>query len=172
VARDSEQWKRAYEAYKKVYPDPVVRRKPKNIPKTKVTYIFNPKSPEAKAKWLTTHREMLRWQKTEDFAKWRKKQFLKQGGTCWYCDEPLPGVRQNVEHIIPKIRGGDNRKSNLVLACWRCNKSKGTNLTSYKKRAILKEKNKKKKGTYQRNYGHLRSEEYFGYELGQMLRED
>jgi 5-methylcytosine-specific restriction endonuclease McrA len=43
--------------------------------------------------------------------------------TCAYCgakDVPL-----EIEHIIPKIRGGTNRVSNLTLACIPCNQKKG-----------------------------------------------
>ncbi len=98
--------------------------------------------------WLEIHRDFLRWKKTPEFEKWRKKQFLKQGGTCYYCDEFLRGVRQNVEHVIPKIAAGGNNKNNLVLACWKCNKEKYTKILSHKERAILKVDNAKKKGTY------------------------
>jgi 5-methylcytosine-specific restriction endonuclease McrA len=48
-------------------------------------------------------------------AKWRRK--------CAYCgraDIPL-----QVEHIVPRIRGGTNRVFNLTLACKTCNQSKG-----------------------------------------------
>ena len=44
--------------------------------------------------------------------------------TCAYCgtkDVPL-----DVEHIIPKTRGGTNRVSNLTLACVPCNQKKGS----------------------------------------------
>lgn len=44
--------------------------------------------------------------------------------TCAYCkakDVPL-----EVEHIVPKARGGSNRVSNLTLACRKCNERKGT----------------------------------------------
>lgn len=43
--------------------------------------------------------------------------------TCAYCgakDVPL-----EVEHIVPKVRGGSNRVSNLTLACVPCNQKKG-----------------------------------------------
>jgi 5-methylcytosine-specific restriction endonuclease McrA len=43
---------------------------------------------------------------------------------CAYCgatDVPL-----QLEHLVPKIRGGTNRVSNLVIACERCNSAKGT----------------------------------------------
>lgn len=48
----------------------------------------------------------------------------KWGRKCAYCgkkDIPL-----EVEHIVPKSRGGTNRVSNLTLACNTCNVKKGT----------------------------------------------
>jgi 5-methylcytosine-specific restriction endonuclease McrA len=48
-------------------------------------------------------------------AKWRRK--------CAYCGRT--GVPLEVEHIVPRIRGGTNRVSNLTLACTTCNRSKG-----------------------------------------------
>ncbi len=47
----------------------------------------------------------------------------KFGRKCVYCgakDVPL-----EIEHIIPKSRGGSNRVSNLTLACQSCNQKKG-----------------------------------------------
>ncbi|WP_218576826.1 RNA-guided endonuclease IscB, partial [Desulfobacter latus] len=43
--------------------------------------------------------------------------------TCAYCgktDIPL-----EIEHIVPKSKGGSNRVSNLTLACTACNRKKG-----------------------------------------------
>ncbi|NEP52717.1 MAG: HNH endonuclease [Moorea sp. SIO3C2] len=53
------------------------------------------------------------------------KEYLltKWGHNCVYCgaiDTPL-----EVEHIIPKSKGGSNRVSNLTLACRSCNHKKG-----------------------------------------------
>ncbi len=48
----------------------------------------------------------------------------KWGRRCAYCgktDTPL-----QIEHIVPKARGGSDRVSNLTLACERCNQKKGT----------------------------------------------
>lgn len=52
----------------------------------------------------------------------------KWGRKCAYCgisDLPL-----EVEHIMPKSRGGSNRVSNLTLACTRCNQEKGAQTAS------------------------------------------
>jgi hypothetical protein len=49
-------------------------------------------------------------------AKWQRR--------CAYCQ--TSGVPLQVEHLIPKSRGGSDRASNLVIACDPCNKRKGT----------------------------------------------
>jgi len=53
------------------------------------------------------------------------KQFLleKYKRTCQYCGATK--VPLQVEHVIPKIRGGSNRITNLVIACKNCNLKKG-----------------------------------------------
>ena len=47
----------------------------------------------------------------------------KWGRTCVYCG--IKDVPLQVEHIVPKSRGGTNRISNLTLACELCNQTKG-----------------------------------------------
>ena len=42
---------------------------------------------------------------------------------CAYCQQP--SERLEVEHLIPRSRGGSDRISNLVLACHACNQAKG-----------------------------------------------
>ena len=54
------------------------------------------------------------------------KQYLleKWGRHCAYCqrtDRPL-----QIEHMVPKSRGGSDRVTNLTLACGPCNQAKGT----------------------------------------------
>jgi 5-methylcytosine-specific restriction endonuclease McrA len=44
--------------------------------------------------------------------------------TCAYCS--VTGVPLQVDHIVPRARGGSNRVSNLTLACEPCNQRKGT----------------------------------------------
>jgi 5-methylcytosine-specific restriction endonuclease McrA len=48
----------------------------------------------------------------------------KWNRTCAYCG--ITDVPLEVEHIIPKSRGGSNRVSNLTLACTPCNQKKGS----------------------------------------------
>lgn len=51
--------------------------------------------------------------------KWNRK--------CAYCKKS--DVPMEIEHIIPKSRGGSNRESNLCIACHKCNQKKG-NMTA------------------------------------------
>ncbi len=48
--------------------------------------------------------------------KWKRK--------CAYCGKE--NVPLEVEHIIPRARGGSDRISNLAIACTKCNQKKGT----------------------------------------------
>jgi 5-methylcytosine-specific restriction endonuclease McrA len=48
----------------------------------------------------------------------------KWGRKCAYCSRT--SVPLEVEHIVPKSRGGSNRVSNLTLSCHKCNQEKGS----------------------------------------------
>ena len=60
-----------------------------------------------------------------ELAGYELKEYLleKFDRKCVYCGKS--GVVLNVEHIIPKARGGSNRVSNLAIACTQCNQKKG-----------------------------------------------
>lgn len=49
----------------------------------------------------------------------------KWNRTCAYCDTSTSS-RLEVEHVIPRSKGGSDRISNLVLACHDCNQKKGS----------------------------------------------
>ncbi|MGW5671115.1 RNA-guided endonuclease IscB [Micromonospora sp. NPDC003776] len=46
------------------------------------------------------------------------------GRRCAYCG--VTGVPLNIDHVVPRSRGGSDRVSNLALACVDCNQAKGT----------------------------------------------
>lgn len=48
----------------------------------------------------------------------------KHGRKCFYCGKTVSGFE--VEHMLPKSRGGSNRIDNLTLSCHDCNETKGT----------------------------------------------
>ena len=53
------------------------------------------------------------------------KQYLikKYHNTCAYCD--TTGTKMTIDHVVPRSKGGTDRVSNLVLACYDCNQRKG-----------------------------------------------
>jgi 5-methylcytosine-specific restriction endonuclease McrA len=60
-----------------------------------------------------------------ELAGYEAREYLleKWGRKCAYCG--AENVPLQVEHIVPKIRGGSDRVSNLTLACGPCNQKKG-----------------------------------------------
>ena len=48
----------------------------------------------------------------------------KHGRKCFYCGKAVSGFE--VEHMLPKSKGGSNRIDNLTLSCHDCNEKKGT----------------------------------------------
>jgi 5-methylcytosine-specific restriction endonuclease McrA len=58
------------------------------------------------------------------------RQYLleKRGRRCAYCGRQ--GIPLQVEHLVPRVRGGSDRISNLTLACDDCNKKKGNQTAS------------------------------------------
>ena len=58
----------------------------------------------------------------ETWAQIRAEVFRRDDYTCRYCGER--GKRLECDHVVPVSRGGSNDPSNLVTACFRCNRSK------------------------------------------------
>ena len=61
-----------------------------------------------------------------ELAGYELREYLleKFGRKCIYCG--ADNVPLNIDHVIPKSKGGSNRASNLVLACVQCNQKKGS----------------------------------------------
>ena len=60
-----------------------------------------------------------------ELAGYEVREYLleKYDRTCQYCS--VRNIPLEVEHIIPKSKGGSNRVSNLTLSCRKCNEKKG-----------------------------------------------
>lgn len=55
----------------------------------------------------------------------RRNIFLRDGFTCQYCGR-RPGTRElNLDHVVPRSRGGRSTWENLVTSCRECNLRKG-----------------------------------------------
>jgi 5-methylcytosine-specific restriction endonuclease McrA len=50
----------------------------------------------------------------------RRAVFARDDWTCQYCGGPA----ENVDHVVPKSRGGEHTWENVVAACRRCNSRK------------------------------------------------
>jgi len=51
--------------------------------------------------------------------------FARDGHRCVYCGEEFPAEALSVDHVQPRMRGGDQSGGNLVTACQGCNTAKG-----------------------------------------------
>lgn len=55
----------------------------------------------------------------------RAELFARDGWRCVYCGEVFPEEALSVDHVQPRVRGGDNSGGNVVTACGGCNLRKG-----------------------------------------------
>jgi 5-methylcytosine-specific restriction endonuclease McrA len=53
----------------------------------------------------------------------KREIFRRDDYVCQYCGQP--SARPTVDHIIPRVRGGEYSWENLVTACPQCNRRKG-----------------------------------------------
>lgn len=55
----------------------------------------------------------------------RRNIYLRDGHTCQYCARQLPLRDLNLDHVMPRSRGGPMSWENLVCSCKTCNLRKG-----------------------------------------------
>lgn len=98
-----------------------VGRLRKLVPVTRIVYVLNKFDTQ---KMQTPDIEGIGYQHGELFEyEVREYLFEKFGRKCVYCGKS--DVSLNIDHVVPRARGGSNRLSNLVLACVECNQTKG-----------------------------------------------
>lgn len=63
----------------------------------------------------------------------RRQVIERAGNRCEYCLLPteVAFFPHEVDHVIAEKHGGATDIDNLALACWRCNRHKGSDLTSF-----------------------------------------
>lgn len=63
----------------------------------------------------------------------RKEVIKRANSRCEYCQMPqLPiQLKHEPDHIISRKHGGETTLENLALACFDCNRHKGTDIASY-----------------------------------------
>lgn len=55
----------------------------------------------------------------------REQVFERDDYRCVYCGEQFEPAELTVDHVQPRMRGGDHSTGNLVTACCGCNARKG-----------------------------------------------
>lgn len=55
----------------------------------------------------------------------REDVFARDGHQCVYCGGEFPVEQLSVDHVQPRVKGGDRSGGNLVTACEACNTRKG-----------------------------------------------
>lgn len=56
----------------------------------------------------------------------RERVFARDEHRCVYCGLVLPPEQLSLDHVQPRLRGGDSSEGNLVTACRPCNTRKGS----------------------------------------------
>ena len=56
----------------------------------------------------------------------RERIFRRDSYRCVYCAAVFPPDELSVDHVEPRMRGGDRSDGNLVTACRACNTRKGS----------------------------------------------
>ena len=51
--------------------------------------------------------------------------FMRDAGTCQYCEKELTRQNSTIDHIIPRSKGGNTSWENCVICCPSCNSKKG-----------------------------------------------
>jgi len=55
----------------------------------------------------------------------RDEVFARDDYRCVYCGQPFPAEELTIDHVQPRVRGGDSSAGNVVTACGGCNALKG-----------------------------------------------
>ncbi len=55
----------------------------------------------------------------------RRNLYARDGSHCQYCGKAFPTRELTIDHVVPRVLGGNHSWSNLVCACVRCNARKG-----------------------------------------------
>lgn len=63
--------------------------------------------------------------------------FKRDRFQCGYCGRTPPDVLLEVDHILPRAAGGTDEITNLLTACWDCNRGKGSKLLEEGRSAVV-----------------------------------
>jgi 5-methylcytosine-specific restriction endonuclease McrA len=64
--------------------------------------------------------------------------YARDRNACQYCGQRFPRTDLNIDHVIPRSRGGTSCWENVVCSCHRCNRIKGGRTPAEAKMRLLK----------------------------------
>lgn len=118
--------KREYDIeYRKKHPEKFATYRKTHQEKIKLDPIRMEKRRIKMRKYVATYKQ----KHSEKIAIKRKQRQLKRrflilekyNFTCQYCGRKPPQVELQVDHKLPKSKGGDSKEKNLTVACKECN---------------------------------------------------
>lgn len=54
--------------------------------------------------------------------------YYRDHALCMYCEKPLSFSEMTIDHVTPRVAGGEHKWENVVSACQDCNQAKGHKL--------------------------------------------
>lgn len=68
----------------------------------------------------------------------RTNVFLRDGHTCQYCGVTMVAAELNLDHVLPRSRGGLTTWENIVTSCYACNQHKAGRTPEEAKMRLMK----------------------------------
>lgn len=116
------EWYLKYGKFRKIKKDKDYYKIRYNILKEKL--LTNPTFRENFLAKNRKYADKYRYSRNKTRLKLRFKLLEKYNFTCQYCGRKSPNVKLEIDHIIPKSKGGTNNETNLIVACHDCNMGK------------------------------------------------
>ncbi len=69
----------------------------------------------------------------------RQNVFLRDKHTCQYCHQIFPEEKLNLDHVLPRDKGGKTTWENIVASCFPCNSRKANRLPREANMRLLNE---------------------------------
>jgi len=66
------------------------------------------------------------WKWPRQHKKYKDLLIKRDGLICHYCNQPINYEDVQIDHVIPRVRGGSDAPINLVISCQMCNYVKAT----------------------------------------------
>jgi len=82
----------------------------------------------------------------------RKNIFARDGWICQYCGGNFKHGKMNIDHVMPKSRGGKTTWKNTVSSCIPCNDKKGSKTLAESRMVLLKRPDVPTSEDVRRNY--------------------